>query len=265
MTMILERRSSASAIWARRLALFAAVLLLTSTAGHRFGFVGSVPYFWLLGIVAVLALAALAFAAIGFVMLWEYGNRGGRASTRAVMIALVVLLPFGYAIYQMYTLPRLTDISTDTLDPPIFLRTPALRTPDMNTIGPISTEEADAQVAYYPAATGRRYPLPVDRTHDIVSAVVENLGWSVTRNPGLQLEANEITIEALARSQVFGLVSDVAIRIVDEGETSYLDMRSASRYGLHDLGDNAAKIARFFDGVEAEMLARNAPVIQQAD
>lgn len=265
MTVIFERRSSASAIWARRLAIFSAVLLVTSTAGHRFGFVGSLPFFWLLGIVAGLALCALVLAGVGFAMLWKYGSRGGRASTRAVLIALAVFLPFGFAIYQMFTLPRLTDISTDTLDPPEFVHAPALRTSDMNPIVPISLEVADAQIAYYPAATGRRYPLPVDRTHDIVSAVIENLGWSVTRDPGLQLETSEITIEALARSPVFGFISDVAIRIVDEGETSYIDMRSVSRHGLHDLGDNATKIARFFDGVEAEIRARNAPLIQRIE
>lgn len=265
MTVIFERRSSASAIWARRLALFSAVLLVTSTAGHRFGLIASVPFLSLLGITVVLALIALVLAAVGFAMLWEYGDRGGRASTRAVLIAVAVLLPFAVAVYQLFTLPRLTDISTDTLDPPEFRRATALRTSDMNPIGRISTADADAQVAYYPAATGRRYPLPIDRAHDIVSAVLENLGWTIIRNPGLQLEANEITIEALARSPVFGFVSDVAIRIVDEGETSYVDVRSVSRYGSHDLGDNAAKVARFYDGVEAEILVRNAPIIQQAD
>lgn len=265
MTVIFERRSSASAIWARRLALFSAVLLVASTAGHRFGLVGSVPYFWLFGITVGLAVVALALAAVGFATLWEYGDRGGRASTRAVLVSLAVLLPFAGAIYQLFTLPRLTDVSTDTLDPPRFVRAPALRTADMNLIGPISEEDADAQVTYYPAATGRRYPLAIDRAHDIVSAVLQTLGWTITRNPALQLEANEITIEALARSPVFGLVSDVAVRIVDEGETSYVDVRSVSRYGSHDLGDNAAKVARFFDGVEAEILARNAPIIQQAE
>ena len=39
--------------------------------------------------------------------------------------------------------------------------------------------------------------------------------------------------------------SDVSIRMTDEGESTYVDMRSASRYGRHDLGDNAARIAGF--------------------
>jgi uncharacterized protein (DUF1499 family) len=265
MTVIFERRSSASAIWARRLALFSAVLLVTSTAGHRFALIGTVPFFWLLGIVAGLALVSLLLAGIGFFRLWEYGDRGGRASTRAVLIALLVLLPFALGGFRLFTLPRLTDISTDTMDPPVFRLAAANRAAGMNPIGGISREDASQQDAYYPSATGRRYPLAVDRAHDIVLAVLRNLGWRVTRNPRMEIEAGEITIEAEARSPIFGFVSDVAVRIVDEGDSSYIDVRSVSRYGLHDLGDNAAKIDRFFAAVEAEILARNAPVVQQLE
>lgn len=240
--------------------MFSAVLLLTSVAAHRFVFLETIPFFWILGIVAGLALVALLLAGIGFSRLWEYGDRGGRASTRAVLVAILVLLPFALGAYRVFALPRITDVSTDVEDPPVFSRT--IRPAGMNPIGPIPHENAEMQLVHYPAATGRLYPLLVDRAHEIAGAVVGNLGWRVTSNPQLQLEAREITIEAVARSPIFGFPSDVAIRIVDEGETSYIDVRSVSRYGMHDLGDNAAKIARFFDGMEAEIMARNAPVIQ---
>jgi uncharacterized protein (DUF1499 family) len=45
----------------------------------------------------------------------------------------------------------------------------------------------------------------------------------------------------------------VAIRLTDEGETTYVDMRSASRYGRGDFGDNARRIAGFLDALDAEM------------
>ena len=41
------------------------------------------------------------------------------------------------------------------------------------------------------------------------------------------------------------------IRITDEGDTCYVDMRSASRYGRHDLGDNAARITGFLTALDA--------------
>ncbi len=262
MTVVFERRNSRSARWARRLAVFSAVLLLTATAGHRFAFLETIPFFWLLGLVLALAVISLVLAGFGFFRLWEYGDRGGRASTRAVLVALVVLLPFAYAGYTAFMLPRLTEVSTDVSDPPLFVRALALRKAGMNPIGPILPENAALQRLSYPEVTGRRYPLLADRTHDIVVAVLDTLGWRVTRNQPVELEGGEMTMEAEARSPILGLVSDVAIRIVDEGETSYIDIRSVSRYGPHDLGDNAAKVRRFFQEIETEIMARNAPVIQ---
>lgn len=263
MTVMFERRSSLAAIWARRLAIFSAVLLASATAGHRFAFFDTVPLFWLLGIVAGLAFGSMLLAAIGFLRLWEHGDRGGRAATRAVLIALAVLVPFAIGAYWLFTLPRLTDVSTDVVDPPAFSIAAAGRPVGMNPIGVIPPEAAELQLAHYPSVTGRRYPLAVDRMLDIAATVVRDLGWEIVRMPRMELEVSEATLEAVARSPVFGFVSDVAIRIADEGETSYVDIRSVSRYGIHDLGDNAAKIERFFGGIEAEILARNAPVFQQ--
>ena len=50
---------------------------------------------------------------------------------------------------------------------------------------------------------------------------------------------------AVARSFVVGLPADVAIRVSNDGDTVVVDMRSASRYGRYDLGDNASRIVGF--------------------
>jgi hypothetical protein len=55
----------------------------------------------------------------------------------------------------------------------------------------------------------------------------------------------------LAKTMILGLPVDVSIRITDEGDTTYVDMRSASRYGRHDLGDNAARINGFLVALDA--------------
>lgn len=262
MAVMFERRSSASAIWARRVAVFSAVLLVVSGSGHRYGLVPTVAFFWLLGIVGTLAIIALLLASIGFFRLWEHGDRGGRASTRATLIAIAVLVPFAIGAFRAVTLPRLTDVSTDLGDPPGFFFAQFARAPDMNRVGSITSDQADLQAAAYPALTGRRYTLTVDRTKEIVTTVVRNLGWHIEGTPQEPLDAGRTTIEAAAPSPIFGFVSDVAIRIIDEGETSYVDVRSASRYGSHDLGDNAAKITRFFDELDAEIEALNNPVLR---
>ncbi len=44
--------------------------------------------------------------------------------------------------------------------------------------------------------------------------------------------------------------------MTDEGDATYVDMRSASHFGQHDLGDNARRIDDFLSDLDAAMLAR---------
>jgi hypothetical protein len=260
-----ERRDSASARWSRRVANFAVVLLLTAVAGHRYGAVDTPPFFWVVCLVGALAVLAILLAAFGFFRLWTNGDRGGRAATRAVLLALLVLLPFGYAGFQVYSLPWLTQVSTDTVRPPQFLMAPLTRTPDMLPIGPMTPQEVVLQAAAYPAVTGRRYTQPVDRLDEIIGIVMDQLGWEVAYHIAPQAETIENEMEASARSPILGLVSDIVIRITDEGESTYVDVRSVSRYGPHDLGDNAAKVLRFFEALDAEVMLRNMPINVEED
>ncbi|RWG39058.1 MAG: DUF1499 domain-containing protein, partial [Mesorhizobium sp.] len=64
---------------------------------------------------------------------------------------------------------------------------------------------------------------------------------------------SEATITAVARGLVLGLPADVAIRVADDGDSVVVDMRSASRYGRHDLGDNADRITDFLAELDQEV------------
>ncbi|MEX0955367.1 MAG: DUF1499 domain-containing protein [Rhizobiaceae bacterium] len=258
MAAMIERRVSTAARWSRRLALFSATLLLTSGCGHRYGAVDTISLFWLLGIVATLALVAVLLSGLGFLQLWEFGDRGGRNSTKGLLVALLVLAPFAYGAIQALTLPSLTDVSTDLVDPPTFFHACKARHPRMNPLLPFARGQADVQIAYYPEITGRRYPLAMDSTLDITRAVVDQLGWSPLGPVRTGAFGSVMTLEVAAPSPWVGIVSDATIRLIDEGEAIYVDVRSASRYGLHDLGGNAARINRFFAAVEDEIAARNA-------
>ncbi len=52
---------------------------------------------------------------------------------------------------------------------------------------------------------------------------------------------------------MLGFPADVAIRLIDEGTSTYVDMRSTSRYGPHDFGDNAARIAFFLAELDVQV------------
>jgi hypothetical protein len=255
-----ERRASASARWARRIATFSAVLLVTAGLGHRYGAVDTIPFFVLVALVAGLAVLSILLAAVGFFRLWTRGDKGGRAATRAVLVALIVLIPFGIAGWQAYTLPWLTDASSDVANPPQFPTAASRRPRGANPIRPATQEEIAEQILAYPAISGRRYSQPVDRLGEIIAFVVAGLGWETAHHTDPQLQSAEILLETVAHSPIFGFVSDVVIRVTDEGESTWVDARSNSRYGPHDLGDNAAKLERFFAALDAEVALRNQPI-----
>ena len=83
--------------------------------------------------------------------------------------------------------------------------------------------------------------------------VLANRGWRIVGPTEFPPEATEITIEAQANSPLLGFPSDVAIRLIDEDTSTYVDMRSTSRYGPHDFGDNAARIASFLAELDIEI------------
>jgi hypothetical protein len=245
MISIAERRSSRSASWASRLATFSAVLLVVSALGHRLGLVETVGFFWLLGVVVALAVTALVLSGAGFLDLWTDGDHGGMSAARAAVVALFVLSPFVVSAWNVYAYPQLSDISTDVVDPPPLEAAAGVRTQAMNPVGPISPELGARQNENYPDVTGRRYPLSADRVQELAAGLVLDQGWQFTRPPTAPLDGGDNFIEALAHTMLLALPVDVGLRITDEGETSYVDMRSAWRYGRHDLGDNAQRIADF--------------------
>lgn len=254
-----ERAVSPSAGWARRLAAFSAVLLLTAGIGHRYGLVETVAFYWLVGIVGALAVAALLAAGAAFSRLWNHGESTGRDVTVATLVALLVLAPFVVAGARMVLYPQLVDISTDTIDPPAFTVAPMLRHDAMNPIVPIGDEAAALQAESYPEVTGRRFVAGRAQVLGAVRNLVAARGWRVLAGEEPPADWSELTIEAVADTFLLRFPSDVAIRIIDEDESTYVDMRSASRYGVHDLGDNAARIERFLADLETEV-AGMAPV-----
>lgn len=259
MEVTFERRKSVAARWSWRVAVFSAVLFVVAGAGHRYGFVETVPFIAVLGLVAALALLSVLLAAIGMARLWQRGDKGGRAAAKALALVLVVLAPFAWGAFRIATLPMIHDIATDPLNPPLFSQLAGRSGAYVNPISPITPEQAERQMAAYPTITGRRFVVPVDRVLDVTLAALANMRWRVVGKPVVEEGAGEITVEAVAPSLVLGFVSDVAIRITDEGDTTFVDVRSSARYGRHDLGDDATKIERFFAAFDEDLALRSTP------
>ncbi|MCO4318437.1 DUF1499 domain-containing protein [Phyllobacterium sp. 21LDTY02-6] len=247
----IRRRHSISARWSVRIAFLAVILFVLSGLGHRFERIETPEFLWLLAIVGTMAILALLLAMKGFTSLWRRGDIGFSKAFWGAIVALLVLVPFATTLYQILALPTIYDVSTDIVDPPSLFAASG-RTERMN---PLVSDRASRQLqtAAYPQVTGRRYDGSPDRILTAVKTVIANNGWTIVQQKGEPGEDEEILVQVVARTWLLGFTSDVAIRLSDESETTYVDMRSVSRYGIHDLGENADRIAAFMTALDAEV------------
>lgn len=255
MTGYLVRRILKSARWSRRIAAFSLVLFVTAVIGHRFGMTETLAFLYVLALVMGLAVLALLLALFAFVRFWRHGDRGGTDIVAGLLVASLVLIPYAIAAYRAFVYPQATDIATDMDDPPQLMAAAGARTPEMNPIRPFTAAQKGLLADRYPLATGRRYEMPFDLTIQAAEGVVESHGWRVVRPASAAIGPGDATIEAEAHTTFLSLPVDVSLRVTNEGATTYVDMRSASRFGPHDLGDNAQRIAAFLEELDAAVAA----------
>jgi hypothetical protein len=248
----IERRISPAASWSRRAGTFALTLLAVSVAAHRFDLIETLPLLWLLGIVGALAMAGVILAVAGLAAFWSEGAVAGRNALVGLLASAAALSPFAASAYRFAVNPQLADVSTDTVAPPDLNVARVLRRPGMNALRPISPAEAALQARSYPLVVSRRYETELEQVLETVETLAAERGW---RNVGAPVDPSlpEVTLEFEASTPLIGFKNDVAIRLVAEAEGTVVDMRSASRFGRHDLGDNAARITRFLTELDSRM------------
>lgn len=260
MAVYIEERWSAAAWWCRRFAVFAVFLALVAIAAHWLQLIDTWPFLVVLCLVAALAALSLICAIAGFQRIWHLGDRGGADLTIGVLVALLVLVPFGVAGWLAYTFPPLGQVTTDLEDPPALVRHSA----DAPPVGNLGIDEVILHQEAYPDLTGRRYSAPIDLVTVAVENLMESRGWTTTV-PVSSGEEIEFVIDTVARLPVLAIPYDVAIRLTDEGNATYVDMRAATRFGKHDLGVDAWLIEDFLSELDkqAGTLAGVAPAPEE--
>ncbi|UTD25628.1 DUF1499 domain-containing protein [Bradyrhizobium sp. WD16] len=239
---------SALANWARALALFSLVATVGSVVIIRFGFLEIRPalatFLGALGLAGLSILAALA----GFAAIWHYGTRGTARILLALLIDAAILAYPGYLAWQYRTLPAIHDITTNPIDPPRFEQLAKLRTGDgVNPATYAGLYSAELQQSAYPDIEPVSMDVPPAKAFDEVLKLVQRRKWTIIDERPPQPPRNIGRIEAVARTPIMGFREDVAIRVVPDAEGARVDIRSASRYFEHDLGTNAARVAKLID------------------
>jgi len=240
---------SGAAIWSRRIAFVSLQLFLLTILLHQFAGLATPVAMRLFGIAVIGAGLAVAVALFALVRIWRDGVHGAGRALIAMAAAALVLAGPAWSLPSLVTQPRVTEATTDPQSPPPFRKLASVRA-DVET----HLRRAAAQSA--PGPDQHRLtlePITVERsveeTFSLARESVQELGWTiVSETPPAEGEPGYI--EAVARSMLFGIKGDVAVRIGGGQSRARVDVRSASRYVQHDLGTNAARISSLFGEVK---------------
>lgn len=136
--------------------------------------------------------------------------------------------------------PPIHDISTDTQNPPAFVVIATLRGENDNPVAYLDDGTAELQAEAYPDI--KTIVLRQSPSDIYVAALdaAEAMGWEIVASEPL-----EGRIEATATTPFVGFKDDVVIRVVADGQDTFVDVRSKSRIGKGDMGVNAARIRAF--------------------
>lgn len=231
-------------------------------------------------VVAVASAAAMVFSGIGYrldlwhfrtgftIMRWAFwfAAAGAALSLLALLLtrarpgrtlatALIGIVVGGAAVYFPWSwkqtldaLPYIHDITTDTQNPPQFVAVKTLRKQGDHPVEYDGAEVAAQQQKAYPDLAPLVTQAPREKVFEAAEAVIAAMGLEL-----VDANAGEGRIEATQTSLLYGFKDDVVVRITSAADATRVDVRSKSRVGRSDLGQNARRIRTFLQKLSAKL------------
>ncbi|HVM98244.1 MAG TPA: DUF1499 domain-containing protein [Candidatus Acidoferrales bacterium] len=192
--------------------------------------------FVLFALGGLLGLITLIVGLIGLV-------RSGFAAVRSgVLTGLVLTAVFVLSAARGRNVPRINDITTDTADPPKFVRAPSLDANKGRDMSYPGESFAQQQRQGYPTLAGLRMPGSPDDVFKRVETVAQqHENWELTR-----VDPSVRALEGVATTRLFRFQDDFVVEVRPQDGGSVVQMRSKSRDGKGDVGANAARIEGLF-------------------
>jgi uncharacterized protein (DUF1499 family) len=254
---IIEDPVSRLAVWARRLGFFALVTAVLSVVIVRSGMLEFYPALATFGGALTLAGLAILSALGAFVVIWREGLRGFGAALAGLLIAAAIIAYPAYIAARAYRLPAIYDITTDPVDPPRLETLARLRPREgTNAVAYAGRPVAEQQLAAYPDIEPLLATATVQEAYQTALDVVTKRRWAIIDARAPQPGRRDGIIEAVARTPVMGFREDVVVRVRAAPDGARIDLRSASRYGRHDFGSNAARIRGLIEEIEEQIDVR---------
>jgi uncharacterized protein (DUF1499 family) len=248
---IAEQPTSRLAIWSRRLALFSLAATFIAIVVVRSGALEIVPALSTLGGALALALLAILLAFGAATSIWKDGVGGIGEAVTGLLIGLALIAYPLYVGAKAYRLPAIYDITTDPIDPPRFEAIARLRPRDANPVTYAGLYTAEQQRTAYSDIEPDMTSVSPQEAYDAALKVITRRKWHVVdARPPQGTAPREGLIEAIARTPILGFRDDVAVRVRATRDGARIDVRSASRYGRHDLGTNAARVRALIEDID---------------
>ena len=256
MTHAALQSPQAAAPWSRRitaLALLASVVAVIAVFApgplYRLGVVGLKPAFSVATFGAGMGALAVLAALSGLVMLLVASVRRYRLRAAiALLLGLVAVVPPLLFMQKAKSVPKIHDISTDTVDPPAFVALLVARQAAPNGADYGGPDIAAQQRAAYPDIRTLHFDQQPANVFTAALDVARSMGWIIAAQ-----SPEEGRIEASTTTAWFGFTDDMVIRVRPDAKGSALDIRSESRLGLSDVGANAARIRAFREKLDATL------------
>jgi uncharacterized protein (DUF1499 family) len=263
-TAIYLQKTLHEGLWARRMALFFVQLLILTVLLHHFGTLATPAAMNLLAVSIGGLFLSILVAVIGLIRIWFGGQIGAAQAFTGIAIALIGLALPLYYLSHFFLLPRLNDIETTPRQPMQFKQLAAMRPADANRIEQPDLAAAEEQEKAYPDIRPMGLERSATETFEIVHEAVKRLGWNVVLNePPAADEPGRI--EATTRTMIMGYTDDVLVRVTGDDSRAFIDVRSVSRYGMHDLGANAKHIRTLFAEVQSALEKGEKTGLEQAE
>lgn len=260
-----------------RLGWISVLLLLAGALSFRLGWLPFRISFTAYGL-GLLGCALVAVAAASaFIVAVIKGGDTGRWLALVIVCAIPVVVVVARVGVAGFSVPPIHDISTDTEHPPSYVYALRERRAGDNSLVYGGVELARQQRAGYPDIQTLRLQAPAAQVYSAVAAIVTLRGWTLLGETVLgETDLSETAtgetapgkpgvgdtvpwkkgdgrqLEAVATTPLLGFEDDIVIRVLSGSDGTVVDMRSASRLGVSDLGVNGERVR----GVLQELAAR---------
>lgn len=209
------------------------------------------PKWPLVGLAATLAVWLFFALYIAANFLWnryqgeEVNSLQEMASFGLSIIPIVLMTLF---VIKAKGVPPIHDITTDMQNPPLLTQAKQFRHASHNSVA-YNNDNVELQQQAYPNITPFMVNLAPEKVLPVVEIVMKNLGWHL-----YETNSSQGVIEAYDKTALLGFVDDIVVRVDAAGASgSRVDVRSASRVGVSDLGANAARIEQFFRALDSAL------------